>query len=152
MDTVSILSDLADNYGADNVQAAYGLLVSNADIPEYMREIVVVVESHLPELAEKQQLVSMIEKALAARYVAATREDADYNHGEYERWQNVSMGLILAFVDGDENYAQALELAWLDSQESIGWYLSEWSRNELVSHFNLETNEKIMHRLGIWED
>ena len=54
-----------------------------------------------------------------------------YDHAEYERRVRVAKGLLIAFTEGDQDYADALMNAFHDSNEDMDWYLG-WTRDELV--------------------
>lgn len=96
----------------------------------------------------KAMLVPLINEAFDVRFIEATR-DQNYDHAEYERTVRVTMGLLIAFTDGDEDYAKALNEAWLDSNEHVEYYLTNWTRDSLVYWAGIDCGEEIELRLGI---
>jgi hypothetical protein len=100
---------------------------------------------------QRMLLFGMIDAAWKACYTAATKEGSDYDAAEYDRLWRVADALTMAWCEGDEAWAKALHAAWVDSQESITWYTTQYTRDQLVYHFN--TYEKadetaLEHRLG----
>lgn len=77
-------------------------------------------------------LKPLIQAALEASYVAATRENEEYDHAEYERTWRVASGLIIAFTDGDVAYAKAIEDSWVECNEFLGSTYMTWDRDVLV--------------------
>lgn len=60
-----------------------------------------------------------------------------YDHEEYERHRKMACAALLLLTDGDEDYAEALEQAFHDSNEKMAWYLRDlgWSRDDMVVRF-----------------
>jgi predicted glycosyl hydrolase (DUF1957 family) len=59
-----------------------------------------------------------------------------YAQEEYERHTRIVKGLLIAFTEGDQSYANALMTAWHDSNEDMRWFTQTWTRDALVDHFN----------------
>jgi hypothetical protein len=70
----------------------------------------------------------------AWRSILSANAAEPYDHAEYERRTRVAKGLLIAFTDGDQEYADALMNAFHDSNENVEWYL-QWTRDELTYNF-----------------
>jgi hypothetical protein len=70
----------------------------------------------------------------AWRSILTANATEPYNHAEYERCTRVAKGLLIAFTDGDQEYADALMNAFHESNETLEWYLG-YTRDALVRYY-----------------
>jgi hypothetical protein len=68
----------------------------------------------------------------AYQEMMAINSQHPYTHSEYERARRVFESAIMVFTNGDKPYAEALEMAFGDSGESMWHYTTGWTRQELV--------------------
>jgi hypothetical protein len=71
----------------------------------------------------------------AYQEMMAVNAQEPYTHEEYERTSRVFGAALLLYTQGDEEYALALRLAFYDSGESLEYYTTQWSREELIRLF-----------------
>ena len=58
-----------------------------------------------------------------------------YVHAEYARCERITKAWITIYTKGDERFSFALYWAFMDSMESMDYYLSRWSKEELIEMF-----------------
>ncbi len=78
-----------------------------------------------------------------------------YVHAEYERCDRMASAALVLLTKGDQEWANALRLAFTDSNEPIEYYIRNWSRDALV--YDLGTyadtdRSGIEHRIGLHDD
>lgn len=98
----------------------------------------------------KALLVPMIDAAYGAMMVANATEP--YDHAEYERWDRVLKGLLIAFTEGDQEWADAFRWFFTDSGETMSWYLSQGSRDQDVydaGTYDKTNEEELEKSLGV---
>lgn len=84
----------------------------------------------------EQQYIEIVDQCFADMLTVNATEP--YIHAEYERHLRMARGALVLLTSGDENYAKALEEAFFDSNESMTWYLNQWSRDSLVQWAGIE--------------
>jgi hypothetical protein len=108
------------------------------------------------ESFRKTMLFVWIDEAWRECYGAAIKEGSEYDAVEYDRLWRVADALVMAWCDGDESYAKALKECWLDSQSSMSWYTTQWTRDQLVYNqctwSTEEERDELMRRLDLLED
>jgi len=55
-----------------------------------------------------------------------------YVRAVYERFERQAVAMTLIMVQGDQAWADALVAAYGDSGEPMSWYISQWTRDQLV--------------------
>jgi hypothetical protein len=87
--------------------------------------------------ARRVALMPHIDAAHDAVLVAnmnIVRNDAS-TFAEYDRAERVLKGLLIAFTDGDVDYAESLRNMFADSGEDIEYYTTNWTRDEAVDSY-----------------
>lgn len=83
-------------------------------------------------------LLTAIETAQRGRLEANAAQP--YDHAVYEHMRLTSERLLKVWCNGDDAWAEALDAGWINSNETILYYLREYTRDALVYHYNTETD------------
>jgi hypothetical protein len=84
---------------------------------------------------ELRELVLPMANA-ALQELMAINAQKPYTNTEYERASHVLDATLMLYTQGDEEYAQALRLASLDTSKSPRYYAIMWTREDLIEHFS----------------
>ena len=70
-------------------------------------------------------------------FVAMMKANAaePYVHAEYERCSRILNAYIMIYAEGDADYAYAIREAFLDSHESLAYYVLAFGKESLMSMF-----------------
>lgn len=83
---------------------------------------------------ERELLATPVDRVDAAyRARMAANRTMPYVHADYVTADAALDAELLAFTNGDQAYAEALREALMDSGEDLAYYLSTWTRDELVA-------------------
>lgn len=81
-----------------------------------------------------KKIEASIDSAFKAQMAANAKEP--YDHAEYMRCERITKAWITLYTKGDEKFSFALYWAFMDSMESMDYYLSQWSKEELIETFH----------------
>lgn len=102
-----------------------------------------------------RRMITALDTAWQERYAA--NGATPYVHDVYDHFEQTSKRIALAFTCGDQQWADALDDCWVDSQEDVRWYLNYFgSRDSMVYNMNRWVDDTdrvaIETRLGLYAD
>lgn len=65
-----------------------------------------------------------------------------YNHDEYTRHLNMARAACLLLCEGDYNLAAALVDAFHESNEAMAWYVTQYTREQLLDYAHINESSK----------